>query len=225
VRNQFNTATLKTFEKLRGCALGDEWNRKCEEIRPLVAWEWAFDFRGRGCAAPVRIVYAHDGEYAMGSWKYRLADIVEKLDRADPTGPNLAVAEAPVRWPAMSPAAHMRVISPVAVSLQTEPARAEDHAGKCVKGNGAPKALEHHLAVARSELCGERRRMVRSARLERATSWFAGRPHASLGPGVPEPSSAVARSTGHQIAPEHRVATEPILAGLHHAYRLGPVAA
>jgi transposase InsO family protein len=53
-----------------------------------------------------------------------------------------------------------------------------------------------------------------------------GRPHASLGPGIPEPSTGtVARSAGHHIPPGHRVAAKPILAGLHHEYRLEPLAA
>jgi transposase InsO family protein len=53
-----------------------------------------------------------------------------------------------------------------------------------------------------------------------------GRPHASLGPGIPESSTGtVARSAGHHIPPGHRVAAKPILAGLHHEYRLEPLAA
>jgi len=53
VETEFSTATLQGFEALRGLALGEEWNRSCEELRPLGAWEWAFDFRCRGCEAPV----------------------------------------------------------------------------------------------------------------------------------------------------------------------------
>jgi putative transposase len=53
-----------------------------------------------------------------------------------------------------------------------------------------------------------------------------GRPHASLGPGIPVPSAlAVARLAGHQIPDGHRVAAKPILGGLHHEYRLELVAA
>jgi putative transposase len=53
-----------------------------------------------------------------------------------------------------------------------------------------------------------------------------GRPHASLGPGIPdEPSIVVPRSTGHRLPHGHRVADTPILGGLHHEYRLEAAAA
>jgi putative transposase len=53
-----------------------------------------------------------------------------------------------------------------------------------------------------------------------------GRPHASLGPGIPDrPSSVVPQSTGHRLPHGHRVADTPILGGLHHEYRLEVAAA
>ena len=53
-----------------------------------------------------------------------------------------------------------------------------------------------------------------------------GRPHANLGPGIPDPSALrVPQSVGHQIPPGHGVAARPILGGLHHEYRLEAVAA
>jgi transposase InsO family protein len=53
-----------------------------------------------------------------------------------------------------------------------------------------------------------------------------GRPHASLGPGIPDvPADRVAQPHGHQIPAGHRVIAAPILAGLHHEYRLEPTAA
>jgi putative transposase len=53
-----------------------------------------------------------------------------------------------------------------------------------------------------------------------------GRPHASLGPGIPQATAlAVPRSAGHQLPRGHRVAAIPILGGLHHEYRLELVAA
>ncbi len=53
-----------------------------------------------------------------------------------------------------------------------------------------------------------------------------GRPHASLGPGIPKPSVPIAsRREGHQLPEGHQAVAKPILAGLHHEYRLQPVAA
>jgi putative transposase len=53
-----------------------------------------------------------------------------------------------------------------------------------------------------------------------------GRPHASLGPGIPEPSGlTVSRAVDHHLPHGHRVVAKPILAGLHHEYRLEPIAA
>ena len=49
-----------------------------------------------------------------------------------------------------------------------------------------------------------------------------GRPHASLGPGIPQPPLAdwIDTSTGHRLPHGYRVAARPILGGLHHEYRL-----
>ena len=51
-----------------------------------------------------------------------------------------------------------------------------------------------------------------------------GRPHSSLGPGIPDALTA-ARAPGHELPRGHRVAAKPILAGLHHEYRVERVAA
>jgi transposase InsO family protein len=43
------------------------------------------------------------------------------------------------------------------------------------------------------------------------------RPHASLGPGIPDvPLDVLARQNGHRIPDGHRVIAAQILAGLHH---------
>jgi transposase InsO family protein len=53
------------------------------------------------------------------------------------------------------------------------------------------------------------------------------RPHSSLGPGTPDPSSPKAelQAQRHCIPKDYRVAVTPILGGLHHEYRLEKIAA
>jgi putative transposase len=52
------------------------------------------------------------------------------------------------------------------------------------------------------------------------------RPHASLGPGIPDmPLNRLAQPSGHQIPHDQRVIATPILGGLHHEYRLERIAA
>ena len=53
-----------------------------------------------------------------------------------------------------------------------------------------------------------------------------GRPHASLGPGLPDPPpGGVAASNDHRRPEGHRVVATPIQGGLHHEYRVEPNAA
>ncbi len=54
-----------------------------------------------------------------------------------------------------------------------------------------------------------------------------GRPHSSLGPGIPDPTVAVhaAEPSRHRIPRDHRVVAKPVLGGLHHEYRLAKLAA
>src|SRR6266576_1368824 len=54
-----------------------------------------------------------------------------------------------------------------------------------------------------------------------------GRPHSSLGPGIPEPSAGIPapQISGHCIRCGHRVVGRPVLGDLHHDYRLEKVAA
>ena len=55
-----------------------------------------------------------------------------------------------------------------------------------------------------------------------------GRPHSSLGPGIPEPPEGLPvelQSHRHRLPKEARIAVKPILGGLHHEYRLEKLAA
>jgi putative transposase len=55
-----------------------------------------------------------------------------------------------------------------------------------------------------------------------------GRPHASLGPGNPEPATTRRPSPKHprhELPPDCRIGTKEVLGGLHHEYRLEKVAA
>jgi hypothetical protein len=47
-----------------------------------------------------------------------------------------------------------------------------------------------------------------------------GRPHTSLGPGIPDAPDLAPVPSGHRIRDGHRVVGTPILGGLHHEYRL-----
>jgi putative transposase len=54
------------------------------------------------------------------------------------------------------------------------------------------------------------------------------RPHASLGPGLPEPANGLPvplQKQRHQIPAGYRVRAKPVLGGLHHKYRLEKIAA
>jgi transposase InsO family protein len=69
-------------------------------------------------------------------------------------------------------------------------------------------------------------RHVRSVLREWVAHYNRGRPHTSLGPGIPDPPhDRLSFSSGHQIRDGHRVVAEPVLGGLHHVYRLEPMAA
>jgi putative transposase len=49
-----------------------------------------------------------------------------------------------------------------------------------------------------------------------------GRPHSSLGPGIPEPSQETVPASDHRhkLSAGYRLAKTPVLGGLHHEYRL-----
>jgi putative transposase len=69
-------------------------------------------------------------------------------------------------------------------------------------------------------------RHLRAVPREWVAHYNQGRPHASLGPGIPDVSpDRFAQPHGHQIPAGHDVIAAPILAGLHHEYRSEPLAA
>ena len=70
-------------------------------------------------------------------------------------------------------------------------------------------------------------RHLRQVLREWVAHYNRGRPHASLGPGIPDPrpDEVVSESTGHGIPAGQRIVVTPILAGLHHEYRFAPQAA
>jgi hypothetical protein len=65
-------------------------------------------------------------------------------------------------------------------------------------------------------------RHLRSLLKEWVTHYNRGRPHASLGPGIPDLRSGQqqARLCGHRIPIGHQVVAKAILGGLHHEYSL-----
>jgi putative transposase len=70
-------------------------------------------------------------------------------------------------------------------------------------------------------------RHLRSILQEWVTHYNRGRPHSSLGPGIPDPGAAYQQieTYGHHIPIYQQVATKAILGGLHHEYRLERCAA
>ena len=65
-------------------------------------------------------------------------------------------------------------------------------------------------------------RHLRSILREWVRHYNHGRPHSSLGPGVPDPKYGrrQVKSCGRRIPTSHKVVAKPILGGLHHEHRL-----
>jgi putative transposase len=62
----------------------------------------------------------------------------------------------------------------------------------------------------------------------RVVHYNRGRPHASLGPGIPEPVTTPRLSSKHprhELPPDCRILIKEVLGGLHYEYRLEKVAA
>jgi transposase InsO family protein len=64
-------------------------------------------------------------------------------------------------------------------------------------------------------------RHLRAILREWISHYNRGRPHSSLGPGLPDsPSDRRVAPNGYRLPRGHRVVATPILGGLHHEYRL-----
>jgi transposase InsO family protein len=70
-------------------------------------------------------------------------------------------------------------------------------------------------------------RHVRRVLAEWVAQYNRGRPHASLGPGIPDSADdyVAASSLGHRSCDGYRIVAKSVLGGLHHEYRLEPLAA
>ena len=70
-------------------------------------------------------------------------------------------------------------------------------------------------------------RHLRKIACEFVQHYNRGRPHSSLGPGIPEPPQAKVPASvhRHQLPTDTRVVSKPVLGGLHHEYRLEKEAA
>jgi len=85
-------------------------------------------------------------------------------------------------------------------------------------GTARRECLDHVIAL--------NQRHLRKILADWVCHYNRGRPHANLGPGIPDPSAlTVPQSVGHQIPFGQRVTARPILGGLRHEYRLEAVAA
>ena len=65
-------------------------------------------------------------------------------------------------------------------------------------------------------------RHLRSVLMEWVAHYNHGRPHASLGPGIPDPQGKAIRERAHdhRLPVGFQVVAKPVLGGLHHEYRL-----
>ena len=70
-------------------------------------------------------------------------------------------------------------------------------------------------------------RHLRSLLREWKDHFNRGRPHSSLGPGIPDAYAdmPVGAPSRYEFSPDHRVVVKSVLGGLHHEYRLEKIAA
>jgi putative transposase len=111
-----------------------------------------------------------------------------------------------------------RTLKAMGLTVFKTPVRAPQANAFCERLIGTIRRECHDFVIPLSE--GH----VRSVLSEWVRYYNHRRPHASLGPGIPEPADAGVCSSGHRIPAGHRVAAEAVLGGLHHDYRLEPAA-
>jgi transposase InsO family protein len=110
-----------------------------------------------------------------------------------------------------------RTLEAMGRTVLKTPVRAPQVNAFCERGIGTIRRECLDFMIPREE------RHVRAILREWIRHYNCGRPHASLGPGIPEGSivAPVARESDDSSIPARcRVAATPILSGLHHRYRL-----
>jgi len=68
-------------------------------------------------------------------------------------------------------------------------------------------------------------RNLRNVLADRVPHYNRGRPHASVGPGIPDGRAVAPVLKEPRIPDRHRVVAKAVLGGLHHEYRLKRIAA
>ena len=106
---------------------------------------------------------------------------------------------------------HLRVLK--------SPARVPQANALCERliGTARRECLDHLIPL--------HERHLRTIVAEWVAHYNRGRPHASLGPGIPDGAAVAPVLRRHRIPDGHRAVAKPVLGGLHHESRLERVAA
>jgi putative transposase len=109
-----------------------------------------------------------------------------------------------------------RTLKAMGLTVLKTPVRAPQANAFCERVIGTIRRECLDFMIAISE------RHVRAILREWVSHYNRGRPHASLGPGIPDQpvGESIGSSPDHRLAAGHRVTAVPILGGLHHEYRL-----
>jgi len=111
-----------------------------------------------------------------------------------------------------------RTLAAMGLAVLKTPARVPQANASCERLIGTIRRECLDFVIAMSE------RHLRAILREWITHYNRGRPHASLGPGIPDgvANDVVSESNGRLVRTGYRVAARAILGGLHHEYRLEP---